>query len=178
MSRAVSIAIFLGAAIVASIATAEAGDIVTTVHRVTQDGVGKEVGQIRFEDARFGLVVKPDFHGLTAGPHALHIHQFPNCDPARSNARTVPAGAAGGHYDPRKAGRHAGPYGDGHLGDLPNLHVESDGTASIPVLAPRLKTRDIHGRALVVHAAPDRYADHGHHAHGKGGIRMYCGIIK
>jgi Cu-Zn family superoxide dismutase len=84
---------------------------------------------------------------------------------------------AGDYYDPAGTGRHAGPYGDGHPGDLPNLIGEQDGTVTIPVLAPRLMVKDIQNRALMIHAAPDRYAAHGHHRHGKGGARMYCGVI-
>ena len=35
-----------------------------------------------------------------------------------------------------------GPYASGHLGDLPAIYVAADGTATTPVLAPRLKTID------------------------------------
>ncbi len=33
--------------------------------------------------------------------------------------KAVAAGAAGGHYDPQHTGKHEGPLGAGHLGDLP-----------------------------------------------------------
>ena len=56
--------------------------------------------------------------------------------------------AAGGHYDPDKTDRHAGPYGNGHLGDLPFLYVDKEGKASLPVLAPRLKVADLQGGGL------------------------------
>ena len=39
--------------------------------------------------------------------------------------------AAGGHYDPAKTDRHEGPYGNGHLGDLPALYVDKEGKAVI-----------------------------------------------
>jgi Cu-Zn family superoxide dismutase len=85
--------------------------------------------------------------------------------------------AAGDHYDPEGTDRHAGPYGDGHLGDLPNLIVEADGTATIPVLAPRLSVSEIYDRSIMIHAEPDRYDEHETHHHGKGGARIYCGVI-
>ena len=75
---------------------------------------------------------------------------------------------------PGAAARHEGPFGDGHLGDLPNLVVEGDGSARMPTVAPRLEVARIVGRALIVHAGPDRYADEG----DKGGARAYCGVIR
>jgi Cu/Zn superoxide dismutase len=38
---------------------------------------------------------------------------------------------------------HEGPYGEGHLGDLPALYVGTDGKTALPVLATRLKIRDM-----------------------------------
>ncbi|NNE62329.1 MAG: superoxide dismutase, partial [Woeseia sp.] len=75
-------------------------------------------------------------------------------------------------------GEHAGPYGDGHLGDLPNLLVEPSGVSYVPVLAPRVTVADVKGRSLMIHAGADRYDEYGEHMHGKGGMRMYCGIIR
>lgn len=144
-----------------------------TIHRATPDGPGASVGRVTFEDSRYGLIVTPDLRGLEPGLHGAHVHQNPNCGPSRSGGTVTPAGAAGGHYDPAGTGRHAGPYGDGHLGDLPNLTVEADGTATLPVLAPRVKTRDLQGRSLMIHAAPDRYTNA-----MPGGARGYCGVIE
>jgi hypothetical protein len=55
--------------------------------------------------------------------------------------------SAGGHLDQDKTGRHLGPEGKGHLGDLPVLTVSSDGTARQAVVAPRLKIADLRNRA-------------------------------
>ena len=46
------------------------------------------------------------------------------------------AEAAGGHLDPQHSGKHEGPDGMGHLGDLPVLVVNNDGKATDPVMAP------------------------------------------
>jgi superoxide dismutase, Cu-Zn family len=146
----------------------------TTVNIVSADGIGDAVGTVRFSDTTHGLMIVPDLRGLNAGPLAAHIHENPDCS---SSTDGVPAGAAGGHFDPSGSGEHAGPYGNGHLGDLPNLIVENDGTATIPVVAPRVRVADIHGRALMIHAGADRYAGHSKHQHGTGGDRMYCGVI-
>lgn len=157
---------------------ANADSISVSLRETTADGPGKDIGRIELEDSQYGLVIKPDLSGLTPGLHGLHVHENPNCGPANKEGEVVPAGAAGGHYDPENTGRHTGPYGDGHLGDLPNLLVEQDGTVSIPVLAPRVKVADIQGRAVMIHAGADRYTGHAQHSHGKGGARMYCGVIR
>lgn len=162
---------------IAMASAAQAEAIKITLRQVTADGMGQEVGTVEFRDGQYGLLIVPNLKGLTPGPHGAHIHEKPDCGPAMNHGNVVPGGAAGGHFDPQNTGYHEGPYGNGHLGDLPNLIVEEDGTAFIPVLAPQLKVADIHSRALMIHAGADRYLRHGAHMHGKGGMRMYCGII-
>ncbi|HNI38371.1 MAG TPA: superoxide dismutase family protein, partial [Pseudomonadales bacterium] len=66
---------------------------------------------------------------------------------------------------------------DGHLGDLPALAVNTDGTATNPVLAPRLKSlAEIKARSLMLHAGGDNHAD-APAPLGGGGARMACGVI-
>ena len=137
-------------------------------------GEGDVIGIVQFQDSPYGLMIVPNLHDLESGPHALHIHENPDCGPS---ADGNPAGAAGSHYDPLGSSMHAGPYQAGHLGDLPNLIVEADGTASIATLAPRVMLADIKDRALMLHAGADRYESYAEHQHGTGGPRMYCGVI-
>jgi Cu-Zn family superoxide dismutase len=138
------------------------------------DGAGDVIGIVQFRDGPYGLLIVPSLKGLDSGPHALHIHENPNCGPSDDGN---PAGAAGSHYDPLGSNVHTGPYQEGHLGDLPNLIAEADGTADIAVLAPRPTLADIKGRALMLHAGADRYESYAKHQHGAGGPRMYCGVI-
>ena len=93
------------------------------------------------------------------------------------DGKAVPALGAGGHFDPGKTGKHLGPYGDGHLGDLPPLFADAAGRSTLPVLAPRLKTADVKGRSLMVHAGGDNYADQPEPL-GGGGPRIACGVVK
>jgi Cu-Zn family superoxide dismutase len=88
----------------------------------------------------------------------------------------VAALAAGGHLDPQGSKRHGEPWGTGHLGDLPPLYVAGDGTATNPVLGPRLKMADLAKRSLMVHVGGDNHADHPMPLGGGGG-RMACGVI-
>ncbi len=142
----------------------------------TTDGTrGRTYGLVSFEDGPYGLVITPKLHDMEPGPHAAHVHENASCDPDEAG---VPAGAAGGHYDPHGSGAHTGPYGEGHLGDLPNLIVEPNGMATLPVVAPRVTVADLKGRSLMIHAGADRYDAYGEHEHGKGGMRMFCGIIR
>jgi Cu-Zn family superoxide dismutase len=54
--------------------------------------------------------------------------------------------------------------------------VAADGTATQPVLAPRLKLADVQGHALMVHAGGDNHSDHPAPL-GGGGARVACGVI-
>jgi len=142
----------------------------------TASGSGPAIGTIVVKDTPYGVLFTPDLAGLTPGLHGFHVHENPDCGPKEKNGAMVPGLAAGGHYDPAGTGRHEGPYGDGHLGDLPPLYVDSDGKATHPVLAPRLKTADLKGRSLMIHAGGDNYADHPAKL-GGGGARMACGVV-
>lgn len=159
-------------------AALHAGEMAITIHQVTAHGIGDAAGEVRLKDTAFGLLVTPDLQGFAPGTYAVHVHENPDCGPTKMHGHGMPAGAAGGHFDPEGTGRHEGPYGTGHLGDLPVMIAEQDGRVSIPVLAPRLKVSDVQGRALMIHSGADRYAAHAAHHHGKGGARMYCGVIE
>ena len=151
-------------------------DVVIPMHLVDEHGVGTRIGQITVTESRYGLVFTPALHGLSPGLHGFHLHQNPTCKPSEKGGTRLAAGAAGGPYDPAGTNAHGAPWGDGHLGDLPALFVDADGSATQPVLAPRLKLGDLHGRALMVHAGGDNHADHPA-ALGGGGARVACGVI-
>jgi Cu-Zn family superoxide dismutase len=93
------------------------------------------------------------------------------------DGKMVPGLAAGGHFDPEHTDVHKGPYGNGHLGDLPALFVDTSGQADHPVLAPRLQLKDLKGHALVIQAGGDNYSDNPK-ALGGGGARIACGVVE
>ncbi|MDG6882758.1 Superoxide dismutase [Cu-Zn] precursor [Phocoenobacter uteri] len=137
------------------------------------------IGDITITESKHGLVFTPNLTGLMAGLHGFHIHQNPSCEPKEKNDKMVAGLAAGGHWDPMNAGQHGHPWEDNaHLGDLPALTVNHDGTATNPVLAPRLKHLDeVKGHAIMIHAGGDNHSDHPAKL-GGGGPRMACGVIK
>lgn len=155
---------------------ASAEEITVPMHQAEASGTGAALGSIRATDSRFGVIFTPELAGLPAGIHGFHVHANPSCDPKEQNGKMVPALAAGGHYDPSASGAHEGPWGNGHLGDLPALFVTADGRATHPVLAPRLRVSDLRGRSLMVHAGGDNHADHPEKL-GGGGPRMACGVV-
>lgn len=156
---------------------AQAAETSVTLHLADAKGVGAAVGTVRVVETPHGLAFYPALKGLPAGVHGFHVHENPSCGPTERDGVAVPAGAAGGHYDPTGSKKHGEPWGDGHLGDLPALLVTADGQAAQPVLAPRLKTlADIKGRSLMVHVGGDNHADHPAPL-GGGGARLACGVV-
>lgn len=152
-------------------------DVVVPMNLVDEKGVGVGVGQVTISESKYGLVFTPTLKGLSPGIHGFHLHQNASCEPKEKDGKIIAAGAAGGHYDPAATNVHGTPWGDGHLGDLPPLYVEANGTANHAVLAPRLKLSDLQGRALMVHAGGDNHSDHPA-VLGGGGARISCGVIK
>ncbi|HUH66590.1 MAG TPA: superoxide dismutase [Cu-Zn] SodC [Syntrophales bacterium] len=154
-----------------------ADQITVQMNLVNEKGVGKNIGTVTAMDSRYGLILIPELRDLTPGIHGFHVHQLPYCGAAEKEGKHVAALAAGGHFDPYGTNRHEGPYGEGHLGDLPFLYVGPDGKAVSPVLAPRLKVEDLKERSLMIHAGGDNYSD-SPEALGGGGARVACGVIK
>jgi Cu-Zn family superoxide dismutase len=147
------------------------------VHAIGSEGVGASIGTVTFTDSDQGLAIKPDLKMLAPGAHGFHIHQNPSCDTNEKDGKKVPGGAAGGHFDPASTGKHEGPEGQGHHGDLPVLLANDAGIANQPLLAPHLKLADILGHAVMIHEGGDNYSDQPKPL-GGGGARVACGVIQ
>jgi len=164
------------AALVALHTVSHGAELVVKMNVATATGTGAPAGTVRVVETPYGLAFYPALTGLPPGLHGFHVHENPSCAPGEQNGATAPAIAAGGHLDPTATKRHGEPWGDGHLGDLPPLYVAPDGSASAPVLGPRLKIGDVNGRSLMVHAGGDNHSDHPAPL-GGGGARIVCGVI-
>lgn len=144
---------------------------------ITADGVGEKIGTVDLQETEYGVVLTPNLKGLTPGVHGFHVHANPNCGNVGADGTKGAGLAAGGHFDPTDAKKHGAPWGDGHLGDLPPLHVTEDGTATTAVLAPRIKSvADVKDRSIMVHVHGDNFSDDPAPL-GGGGARMACGVI-
>ena len=117
--------------------------------------------------------------GLSAGEHAVHVHETASC---------TPCGGAGGHFDPGNFGmtnpdaNH--PF---HSGDLININSQSDApgnpaimttdTSRVTLSQGPLSLFDGDGSAIIIHDLADSYCPDGEAAGCAGGSRAACGII-
>ena len=164
-------AIFIGVT-----SSAYAASTTVTINTIDANGVGKKIGTIELSDTNEGLRITPQLTELPPGDHGFHIHVNPNCGPGSGpNGQPAAGMAAGGHYDPANTGKHLGPQGEGHKGDMPVLTVDASGKATKAVTAPHLTVSDVKGRSIMIHAGGDNYSDQPAPL-GGGRARIACGV--
>jgi superoxide dismutase, Cu-Zn family len=131
------------------------------VRLTSENGVGEAVGTITVKNSEVlaagrkepALLLKPNLRGLRPGLYAFHIHENPNCGSALKDSMSVPGLAAGAHLWLSGIGQLSGTIFTSHLGDLPDLEVNADGTATKAIVAARLSMADVANRALIIHAS-------------------------
>ena len=171
------IAVLAAVPIVALVVPAYAASETVTITRIDADGLGEVIGMLFIEDTPDGMKVTPNLKGLPPGPHGFHVHANFSCAPGEQNGQRVAGLGAGGHLDPAVTGKHLGPAGEGHRGDMPVLSVAPDGTAKQPSFSPHLTVAGAMGHAIIIHAGGDNYADQPAPL-GGGGARIACGLVK
>src|ERR1700675_5038286 len=93
------------------------GDYKVDMNAIDIKGVGAPIGTITVTAApKGGVQFTPDLKNLPPGEHGFHVHQFANCGAKETDGKMEAGANAGGHYDPKKTKKHAGPTGDGHMG--------------------------------------------------------------
>ncbi|MEN8197795.1 MAG: superoxide dismutase family protein, partial [Pseudomonadota bacterium] len=113
------------------------------------------------------LMIKPNLKGLNPGRYAFHVHENPECGSAQKDGQAVAGMAAGGHLWLAGTGSLKGQVFGSHLGDLPDMVADADGTATQEVVVARLSLADVVNRAVMLHASEDDTSP-----------RMACGVIR
>lgn len=158
--------------------TAKAQSAVNGATAEIKDAQGMTVGNATLMSTESGAVkISVQLHGFSAaaGEHGVHIHAVGKCEgPAFASA--------GAHFNPTGA-KHGlnNPEGP-HAGDLPNLLVNADGSASFEAPTNRISLDsssansifDADGSALVIHAQPDDLMTD---PSGNSGTRIACGVL-
>jgi Cu-Zn family superoxide dismutase len=162
---------------------------------------GTQIGWVRLRSrgGRTMVIAKLQLsNGMTAmnAFHGFHIHANDKpgngegclADPAQPPATWFTS--ADGHLS------EVGQKHSQHAGDLPSLLVNDDGSALIEFTSTRLDLADLPGRAVVLHAGPDNFANiptgsgpeqytansmaamDKTAASGNAGDRIACGVLK
>ena len=155
--------------------TAHAAEVVVPIYSITANGMSEQLGTIELRDSADGLQIRTSLSKLPAGQRGFHVHENPNCGPAPVDGKPTAGMAAGSHYDQGRTGKHLGPNGAGHIGDLPALTVDARGQARTNMTVKRLSVDAIRGRSLMIHGGGDTYNEPP--AAGGGGARIACGVI-
>lgn len=135
------------------------------------DTAGQQVATAHLREQAEGVMVTLNAASLPSGLRGFHFHEGGHCaGPSFASA--------GGHFNPtRREHGFENPQGP-HLGDLPNLVIQRDGTATQTLLARNVTLAagrtSVRGRSLVVHAERD---DYGTDPSGNSGDRVACGIV-
>jgi len=139
---------------------------------------GQVIGQVTVTAAPTGVILRVQAKGLAPGWHGMHFHEKADCsDPAFKGA--------GGHIHAKTPAVHGLLNASfNEAGDLPNLYVNTDGSATVELYSTlvtlngsgaRPALLDADGSALVIHANPDDYKSQ---PIGGAGERIACAAIQ
>lgn len=129
------------------------------------------------------LEIQSEAGTLTAGKHAVHIHEKAACDCEGFKC-------AGGHFDPGPSGNTDPDANHGyHAGDLPSIAVDETGHGVLEAITTRVTLSDSpvsllskysapDGTSLMVHGNHDPYTPGESGSGHSGGPRLVCGTIE
>ncbi|MEN3166534.1 superoxide dismutase[Cu-Zn] [Gluconobacter sp. OJB] len=138
---------------------------------------GASHGIVTVTDAPKGVLLRLQVQGLTPGWHGIHFHEKGNCAAPKFTS-------AGAHVHATTPVVHGLLKADANdAGDLPNLYVAADGTATVELYSTLVSLKggktlpalmDADGASVVVHAKPDDYQTQ---PIGGSGDRVACAVL-
>jgi superoxide dismutase, Cu-Zn family len=137
------------------------------VRLTSMKGVGELIGTLTVGNTEImvagrkeaALFIKPNLKGLRPGSYALNIHEHASCDSAVKDGEHVPGLGAGQQMWLSGTGQLSGTVFASHLGNLPRLEADANGTVTKAVVAARLTLADVANRSLVIHASQDDHSE-------------------
>ena len=134
----------------------------------------KSIGKLIFKEVDGVVSLEAKFQGLTAGMHAIHIHEKADCS-------SVDGKSAGGHWNPTFTNHGKwGNEGGYHKGDIGNFEVDESGYGKRIMettewcIGCEDDTKNIVGKAIIVHQGTDDFTSQ---PSGAAGARIICGGI-
>jgi|SRR5690625_5227787 len=139
------------------------------------DQNGDRLGDATFKEVPEGVNIHIKVEGLTSGFHGIHIHEHAKCEGPDFTS-------AGDHLNPDD-NEHGLMHPKGsHLGDLPNIEVDSNGKVDVELLLREATLKEGRysllqdgGTSLIIHEKQD---DGITQPSGDSGERIACGLLK
>ena len=133
-------------------------------------------GRVQIAEQNGKVTLEAHINGLSAGSHAIHIHQKADC--SSSDGKST-----GGHWNPTFEPHGAwGAEAGFHRGDIGNFEADETGhgmitfTTDLWCLGCEDETKNILGKAIIVHQGEDDLTSQ---PSGAAGARISCaGIIE
>jgi len=133
-------------------------------------------GTVTFAETNGTVSMKAMLSGLSAGEHAIHIHDKADCSSADGKS-------TGGHWNPTNTPHGKWGAAEGyHKGDIGNFTADDAGLATVEFSTDEWcigcddETKNIVGKGVIVHQGVDDFTSQ---PSGAAGARVSCtGIIK
>ena len=131
-------------------------------------------GNVVFTEENDKVTMVAVLEGLTPGVHAIHLHEKADCS-------STDGTSTGGHWNPTAQPHGKWGVSEGyHKGDIGNFEADKKGNGTITFSTDQWcigcgdTTKDIIGKAIIVHAGTDDFTTQ---PTGAAGGRVSCGGI-